>query len=1151
MHTRYFTRKSREPKLAPLQPTTTAVTLRDIRDTDPDRLFYLTDKYQLACEFVSNSLASVYKTIQTLCTIQGMNFETFKKSIWPLLSSGVAFFVGHVATSRMTTPTSLCFKLIIGTTILGISIAQRYTDQRTKSSAVFAGEAVSIAYLHEVSFRLSRMALSTFLPSDYALITSLGVSGLGIPSLASRVAKQWQKRQVKRLMDKGAQRSDTATISSGMTCLASTYLQIGDALQREMKHLSRLFQVGLIAFNILDEKNILAQGKNAPALAVDVAFPIYDFVSDQQRRINKDYEFNTTKQKVLRFINGKAQDEDVARADLRIDDLVYCDEHFDLSSVPISGEVIALQQDEKKQFTPIQVVQEYFINLKAKNGEDLSYLRQTSTTSDPELKQVDLQGIRSGQQPGVLTASSLDLLGKTNFFIRVKVEKGKISTSDYKKEAVINDYIMQAKNASVKNAIAASVIFALLFDLNPLATPKWMFKVFQMMIAFSESFARNKVNDILIKELNQHLPEKLALQTTDVLRIVDFYNAINGFYQDRFPQGVTIISDKTGTLTISGMDVLGCWTEDMDKNVQALFTNEKASRLSEDAYKRKMLVEIFICAYTNKPKELESEEHAIRNFLARNNVEFKVEAKGNSQFVKTMADGDVKRTLETFHLGLSVKLGGRFTLVKESDKYYLVFCGVPNPDSVIGTASFKGTPLLESYRSMQPRQGVLSRDWCVARNEISPGHFEALHKIFCTQKTDKNADGFEAYLKDNPSLLKGFMHHGTFIINNPVKKGAENFIPQCRNNGIPVFVATGDNAKAAKNIARVLCSTESKHMAILDREAKNRIIIEDDKEREKQPIQSIADFIGVNTIVFAGLTDNSLKLFDQFMSLTPAERPTIIFAEMSTEDKGKLALHLKNKGYFIAVNGDGTNDLAMMCHAHTIFAHLAEDGTYAAGVEQFANLNDRQLQFLRHSSQSFYELFDLHNARGKFAQIFARMANSQVKPLMGLNFKSSKMGWELCKEMGVKKIRDVAYKHPKSMAYDLIWMGETIEATVATADHPADNKNLALSDRPRESLWASLGFAVLQAMICYVSSESIGKNWMIAALLLLPFVLRSIYTPFGAAHRAINARASNTQTEVTDRRHSVMFQSPSGVPVLENKRVLNALIQTKTEPQMR
>jgi len=1091
------------------QVTTIPIALKDIHGKNPNRLFYITDKSRSISKYISNSMTSVYNTLQTIFSIQGMDFETFKKSAWPILSSGAAYVVGHYATTMMNTETDEYdhwLKLMIGTMILGISISHRYTDHRVQSSAAIASEALSIAYLHEASFRLTHLALTPYLSPDYALIASLGISGLGIPTLSSQIAKKWQKYAINRLNAKGAQRSDTAIISSGMTRLANTYLQIGDALQREMTHPSRLFQSGLIAFNILNENNPWSKGKNAPALVADVGFPIYEFLTEQQKRIKQDFTFNTTKQTVYRFNDGKAAQTKVANADLKTNDLVHCDESFDVTSAPISGELIALQTDDKEQFTPLQTEQDYTINLKAKNGEDVSYLRKTSQMVNYDLKQVDLQAIRSGQQPGVLTASKLDLFDKKNFFVRVKVENGKAHTNDYKKEAVINNYIMQSKNDSVKYAIMASVIFAIVFNRDLYAASKWMFTVFQMMIAFSEGFARKKVNDILISELNQFLPENLNLSTIDALRIVDFCHAIHGFYKDRFPKGVVMISDKTGTLTKSGMEVLGCWTDDMNSEVQTLFADAKSQRLSTNVDKRRMLAEIFLEAYTNKPKELEAEEDAIRCFLADQKIEFQVEAKGNSHFIKTYSDNDTKKVLETYHLGLSIKLGGRFTLVRDGDKKYLVFFGIPRSDT------FKETMLLKSYQTMVPRVGVLSRDWCIARTEISDDQFEDFLKLFYAKTTDQAPEKLE-----DPTLLSTMTHYGTFIINNPIKKGAENFIEQCRNLNVIPFIATGDSAKAALNIAKVLCHTDTENIAIVKRD---------------QTISSIAEFANKKTIIFTSLSDQVFMLLDHFMSLSPTTQPTMIFSEMRGTDKGELALYLKNKGYFIAVNGDGSNDLNMMYHAHTVFAHLAENGTYAPGVEQFANLNDKQLQCLRNSDKSFYESFDLDKTHSVFSRTFARIANSQVKPLMGLNLKTSKIGWELFKELGMP-VKEVAYKHPKSMAFDIIWVGETIEATLATADHPADNKNLALSDYPLKSMLACICYMMLQATLCYVTGkESINERWMLTALCLLPLVLRSIYTAFGSTYQEINAEVSTPCTRQS-RRQLSLFQS--AMPAIEHK----------------
>lgn len=140
---------------------------------------------------------------------------------------------------------------------------------------------------------------------------------------------------------------------------------------------------------------------------------------------------------------------------------------------------------------------------------------------------------------------------------------------------------------------------------------------------------------------------------------------------------------------------------------------------------------------------------------------------GNNHFKKEMISKDIKKEIETFHLGLYRTFGGRFTLVQDGSDHYLVFCGVPKQEA------FKETPLLKAYTTMQSRTGVLSRDWCLARGKLSEREFTILKELF--SKDDKKQ--IEHFILQNKLLLENLMYYGTFIIDNPVKKEQKNLLP--------------------------------------------------------------------------------------------------------------------------------------------------------------------------------------------------------------------------------------------------------------------------------------------------------------------------------------------------------------------------------------
>lgn len=473
---------------------------------------------------------------------------------------------------------------------------------------------------------------------------------------------------------------------------------------------------------------------------------------------------------------------------------------------------------------------------------------------------------------------------------------------------------------------------------------------------------------------------------------MDLCNALGGYYRDRFPNGVAIISDKTGTLTTTKMDVLGLWTSDMAPDVQQVLKSKEGLLLPQEKQWLESF-EVFCAAFTNNIKELEPEEHAILklfNSLLDNQQCMEVTTYGNNHFKKTLTIKENKKEIETFHLGLYRTFGGRFTLVQEGLNYFLVFCGIPKQDA------FKDTPLLQAYSTMQSRTAVLSRDWCIARSKLSKNEFIILQELL--NKDDKNE--IEKFILKNSSLLNNFVYYGTFIIDNPVKKGAEKFIAQCREICVPVFIATGDTTKAAENIAKVLCPENAKKILTV---------------RAKEVQESIDEFFDEktypadSTVIFSGINEAILARFKKLMDREQSKRSVIIFAEMTTDSKGILARYLKEHHYFVVANGDGTNDVMMMKNSNMVVAHHSEDGSFAPGVGSLSNISEEQLRRLFGSQKTFYELFDIHLPRSLFVQKFAPLANSQEKPTMALALKSGKMTFDLanCCFSIIGKLRSV------------------------------------------------------------------------------------------------------------------------------------------------
>lgn len=124
----------------------------------------------------------------------------------------------------------------------------------------------------------------------------------------------------------------------------------------------------------------------------------------------------------------------------------------------------------------------------------------------------------------------------------------------------------------------------------------------------------------------------------------------------------------------------------------------------------------------------------------------------------------------------------------------------------------------------------------------------------------------EHFILKKTELRETLMHFVTFIIDNPVKKGAEQFIAQCRDASVPVFVATGDTTKAAENIAKVLCPQYAKKIHTFRAEDVNEHSLDLDEVHSD------------STVIFSGINEAILVAFQKLMDRELSQRPVIIFA---------------------------------------------------------------------------------------------------------------------------------------------------------------------------------------------------------------------------------------------------------------------------------
>lgn len=1070
-----------------------ALPSRFVLNEQADRTYYLRSSIHGVSNFISTRASELYNTLAMTFSLDSMDFSNFKKYIWPAISSGAALLIGEyvmggISEFQTGVPEyDFIYKFFFGAAVLGYCAMHRITETQFKStaglSAAIASEVVAITYLYSSVFSGTRMMVADSLSDGYSFVASLATSALVVPSGVAFITQKVQDLLVRYQYSKGAQRSDTAMISSGLTPLSNLYFQLNHFLVSELMSSSRLFQLGLISHNILHAERIVQKFRNLPALLADLTPSTLKELLKQQEKLKRDYEYNNTMHRVLRFTPQGSVFVSIPRYRLRTGDLVYCDDSVDLSSVPLSGELVALQKSEDGQFLKNPEQRKFSVNLKAQNGEDVWIEHLSKPGFDSTYAKVDLHAIHAGKQAGVLVGDKLNLYGNDNMFIQIKPEKELLLSGGYQKKSVINQIVAERKQRSVLHSILASIIMAGFLQRDITALPaesiRLMFTIFQTMIPFSETFLRDAVNSRLMKKLNKDMEGK-PLETIDALRVVDLCNALGGYYHDRFPNGVAIISDKTGTLTTNKMDVLGLWTVNMHENVQHLLKEKQELLLPEERVQMESF-EVFASAYTNNNKELEPEEFALLELyktLVKNDNCLQVSIQGNNHFRKTITQADSVKELETFHLGLYRAFGGRFTLVNEGKNQYLVFCGVPKQEA------FKKSPLLHAYSMMQSRTGVLSRDWCIARTPISEQEFSILKGLF----DEDNKKGIESFILSNSEIINNLQHYVTFIIDNPVKKGAEHFIEQCREIQVPVFVATGDTTKAAENIARVLCPAYAKNMISI---------------RADQVEASEIDFLDEHqitpqsTVIFSGINPAVLSHFKQLLAREKAMRPVIIFAEMSTEGKGILAKFLKDNQFFVVANGDGTNDVMMMKNSDVVIAHYSDDKTFAPGVGALSNISDEQLRHLFGSQKSFYELFDINLPNSLFVQQFAPLANSQEKPSLALALKSGKMSFELARGVGVSDVQEMYQQHWFSVAFDLMWLWIAFFEINQSTDLPMDNQNISASQFISQSMGIVMLIAVVQSFLNYeLAGESTNLTSMLLMLSILPIVLKSIFSGF-------------------------------------------------------
>src|SRR3990167_1369026 len=360
-----------------------------VQSKKADRTYYIRDKIKKAKDFLTYLSTELSHSLFTTFSFDQFSFEDFKKYCWPAITSGAALLAGELVTREggaileLSEEYKIAFKFLMGATILGYAALHRTSEQQPSSiaqlSSTVASEILGIVSLYTSVYQSSRLLTSTFLSENASLITSLGISSLAIPSAVSFLAQKTQEQLVKKQYAQGAQRSDTALTPAGLTAVSNSFFQVNHFLLSEILTLSRIFQLGLISHNIFYAPHPLNKFRNFPALMTDIAPPIVKNLITQQKKINDDRHYQTTKEQILKFTSRGFELITKQRYQLRNGDLVVC-AHMDMNSIPISGELLAYETDQENRPIPTLKPVKVNINLQAHNGENVWIEYETPTT---------------------------------------------------------------------------------------------------------------------------------------------------------------------------------------------------------------------------------------------------------------------------------------------------------------------------------------------------------------------------------------------------------------------------------------------------------------------------------------------------------------------------------------------------------------------------------------------------------------------------------------------------------------------------------------------------------------------------------------------------------------------------------------------------
>lgn len=149
-----------------------------IQHAEPDRTYYLRSTAKGISNFFSQRVKELYNTLAWTFSLDTMDWSTFRKYVWPAISSGAALLVGSYLTPYLSdylmgSPEyDFVVQFFFGAAVLGYCALNRITDKKLSSGAALsiavASEVTAIIYMYRSVFKGSNFySLTKFLMNTH------------------------------------------------------------------------------------------------------------------------------------------------------------------------------------------------------------------------------------------------------------------------------------------------------------------------------------------------------------------------------------------------------------------------------------------------------------------------------------------------------------------------------------------------------------------------------------------------------------------------------------------------------------------------------------------------------------------------------------------------------------------------------------------------------------------------------------------------------------------------------------------------------------------------------------------------------------------------------------------------------------------------